>query len=210
MRACVVVAALGQAACVQCRDGEVRQGNQCLRPCNVDSDCAGTQRCEDGVCQDGQRVSPTLTGDGGIPDAARAPDAATRDASAPDAHGGDAGARDASRDAGGTDAGGVDATVPDAGPPDATLPDAGGVDAGGGPLPCPAVNLGGATCDVVCPTYRLLVSEGYDPATRSGLWMCGGPSSWMGTSVGGGWTVTPVSPTLRTRAPLAGGPFWVR
>ena len=85
--------------------------------CAVDTDCPGSERCQDGQC-----VSDTPA-DGGE-------DAGTEDAGEEDAGNEDAGEEDADEDAGIEDAGTEDAGIEDAGGEDAGIEDAGGEDAG--------------------------------------------------------------------------------
>lgn len=48
-------AALGLllSACIECNQGETREGNRCIRACNSNRDCLSDWHCEDGRCRPG-------------------------------------------------------------------------------------------------------------------------------------------------------------
>lgn len=52
----VLVAGLHSMSCLRCDEDEVLRGGRCLQVCNADEDCAAGDRCEDGLCENGERA----------------------------------------------------------------------------------------------------------------------------------------------------------
>ena len=65
--ALVVALGPGLLACVQCREDEVREGNQCVRLCNTDPDCGTESHCADGRCEAGPGAGPASGADSAPP-----------------------------------------------------------------------------------------------------------------------------------------------